>query len=234
MLDYLCIPAEYLTADENLKTSPIVDSQNRGWHCGKPPELTPKIQDSLSSEYAYAAWELNCLKRLLDQLHVPTPGMFGGWPTEISEVYSLATKIKAESQDSLAMALANVEIPNIDQSINLNALRSTQLPLSTLSKDERKTLLKHAKRVCKKHREYGSEKYFSGEFRQNRENYAKDIIRAADYALDLIEAIPRNSLSVETIQYILEHGEHTYLEEYEDMEGFAIGTLRCIQHEISE
>ncbi|WP_286239366.1 hypothetical protein [Neptuniibacter halophilus] len=233
MPDFLCIPADYLTNDENLKTSPIMDSQNRSWYCGQLPELTQEMQDSFSSPHAYAAWELTCLKTLLDQLRIPTPGMFDEWPPEISELYHLAKKIEAESSKSLTSALGSEEISAQNQPINLNPLRPIQLPQSTLSKDERKSLLKRARRVCKQHRESGSEKYLSGELQLNRYNYAKDIIRAADFALDLIESIPRESFCVETIQFVLERGEIDYLSEHEDMEGFAIGTIRCIQREIS-
>ena len=234
MPDYLCIPTQCLTADENLQTHPIVDSQNRSWFCGQLPELTQDMQDSFSSPHAYAAWELTCLKSLLEQLVIPTPGMFDEWPPEISELYRMAKKIKSDSSESLTAVLASKEIPAQKQPINLNPLRPIQLPQSELNKDERKTLLKRAIRVCKQHRERGSEKYFSGELQLNRYNYAKDIIRAADFALDLIESIPKDSFCVETIQYVLERGEEDYLSENEDMEGFAIGTLRYIKREISE
>lgn len=234
MPDYLCIPAKYLTADEKLKTSPIVDSLNRSWYCGQLPELTSEIESSFGSPHACAAWELSQLRSLLDQLHIPTPGMFDEWSPEISELHRLAKKVEAESIESLGVALASEEVAAQSQPINLNPLRPIQLPQSTLNKDERKSLLKRARRICKQHREKGSEKYFSGELRINRYNYAKDIIRAADFALDLIESIPKDSFCVETIQYILERGEDDYLSEHEDMEGFAIGTMRCIQREISE
>lgn len=232
MPNYLCIPVQYLMADKNIKTDPVVDSQGRSWYCGQLPELTPEIESSFGSPYAGAAWELSRLKPLLDQLHLPTPELLGEWPSEVREIYRLAMEVKAESIESLAVALANEEMPAKEQPINLNPQPSIKLPQSALSRDERKHLLKQATNICKRHRENGSEKYFSGELRHNRYNYAKDIIRAADYALKLIESIPTDEFCIEAIQNILEHGETSYLEENEDMEGFAIGTLRCIQNEM--
>ncbi|WP_415888402.1 hypothetical protein ACMXYV_10245 [Neptuniibacter sp. SY11_33] len=234
MTDYLCLPTQFLSTDESISTTSLSDTKSRIWYCAELPELTQEIKESLTSEYAYAAWELTCLKVLLDLLKVPAPKMFDEWPSEIKQLSDLAVKVQDESDDSLGEVLGSIKLPKITEPIDLASLHPIQLTPSQLSKHEQKALLKHAKKICKQHRDKGSKKYFSGELRSNRYNYAKDIIRAADFSLELVEGIPTDYLSIESITKRLQQGEHKYLLEYEDMEGFGIGTIRNISNYISK
>lgn len=234
MTDFLCLPARAIQSADTISTDIVTDTEGRQWLCVAVAELTEAIKESFGSPHAAASWELNKLNRLLAALGVPVLGLFDSWPDEIQKLYHMAITLNDVNDMSLAAELGQLPAPDMVSPICLDKLRPAHWGTSSLSRSEQADLMKLAHGICRAKREMGSEKYYSGELRQNRYNYAKDIIRAADFAAGLMDSIPSEAISLDTIQQVLQQGEVKYLEQNEDMEGFGIGTLRLIAREIAQ
>lgn len=232
MPDFICIPAQLIQTSPNVKIETVTDIIGRHWICTEAPITSNNNKEVSSSPHALAGIELNRLNKLLEYLHLSPLQIFSEWPPEVKQLYDHSIRLEAASLEELVNTLKNKHIPSPTDRINLVNLHFPLLAGSSISNKERQRLIKRSKSICEKHKQKGGEKYISGTLRHNHYNYAKDIIRAAEFSSCLLGSIPEELFCPENINKTLTEGEHEYLENHEDIEGFAIGTMRLIKKEI--
>jgi len=81
-------------------------------------------------------------------------------------------------------------------------------------------------KICEQHKDEGWEIYFTGKYKSNGYNYAKDIVYAAEYARELLSEVDK--LSVSIFISLINSRRREYESINEDMEGFGDGTLTSI------
>lgn len=238
MPDYGCIHADVLGRRSFGGLKQIIDDRGRSWLYAELPQQTPELLANLgTSEYAYAGWMLQRRAPVFQQLKEPLPGMFGSWNKSQERLWHAIHELQVSGPTELAAALAKIDV-HVEQPEEMatapmdTGTRETQPNADYRKKaphSEASPFLQYDVIArCQALSESGWERYRSGELSMNGRNYAEDIISGAEFARNSVAALPKEHATKETLIVALQCAMDAYEQEYEDIEGFGVGTIRDV------